>query len=200
MKNILFVLLGGLFFMAGCDNDSVVGKVHYVYKDYLIDAYISVDELHVNSRQQSLPEIYFSGTVYRSDAQDVAEREEFERLAALHGGRVDREIAIPETYNYDMKLGLFVTYAEDFLSVDVSCDQDWNATHPAGSSLNDVFILSFYSFAPFIYNGNSGYALTEIAKRADEFVEGDLDMLAHRNIRIYSTGRPNPPPVCEPLL
>lgn len=68
--------------------------------------------------------------------------------------------------------------AENFREVHVVCtDTDLDASHPAGTLLDDVAFLKVRTYAPFIRRGYQGSGYEDIRKRVSEFTEEDLAVL-----------------------
>lgn len=183
VKKILAPLLCGIFAFSGCSNDQEnPGKgLRTEYKEYLIDVYVVPERLRVTGVTET---VYFwmggSNYGYWQKGDDLAE---FLRLAALHGGRIDREVTLYPEYSY-FAMGAYACYSEDFASIDVTCDQPFDETHPVGSSLNEFFTVAFSTFAPYVRNGNSGPEVVRVEKRMDTLEEGDLDMIVFGTLRV----------------
>lgn len=71
--------------------------------------------------------------------------------------------------------------AYDINAIEIISDADWDATHPAGTSLNDLFAISAKNAYYIITNGykpygipDDGFILYPIDKPVKEIVEGDL--------------------------
>ena len=184
-KQGLFLFLLGILVLGGCSDDEEIPGRAIIYKEYLIDAYIVPEKITTRGEYYAL-NLSIDGPVYATWSTG-ADYSEFLRLAALHGGRIDREIevAIDVCYVYSAGYGgAYVSYAEDFASIDVTCDQPLDETHPAGSSLKEYCTVIFSTFAPFVRAGNSGHGVVEEVKKLDALAEGDLDMIAYGTLSI----------------
>lgn len=183
MKKMLAVLLCGILVFSGCSEvPDDPGKVpDTMYKEYLIDVYVVPEQLTLVGVSN---EVYFSitGSQY-AYWHKGAKLAEFLRLAALHGGRIDREVTLFPEY-YWFANGDYACYSEDFASINVTCDEPWDETHPVGSSLNEFFTVTFSTFAPYVRNGNSGPEVVRVEKRMDTLEEGDLDMIVFGTLRV----------------
>lgn len=181
MKRLGLFFFGCAVILAACSNeDEIPGQV-IIYKEYLIDAYIEPETLEMYESDGALW-LKMKGSEYATWSTGAA-YQEFLRQAALHGGRLDREISIAPDIYYLGRAGYFC-YAEDFESIDLTCDQPWDDTHPAGSSLNEFAYIAYCTFAPFVRSGNTGYGVVEEVKRLDQIGEKDLDMVTHGMLRV----------------
>jgi hypothetical protein len=87
--------------------------------------------------------------------------------------------------------------AIDFVSIDVVSNVDYDAEHPAGTSLNDLFTFNGYSAKPYIDSGyaeddihvNEVYVYSDIVKPLEEVSSNDLVLLG--------TGDPRRPRLCH---
>lgn len=91
--------------------------------------------------------------------------------------------------NNDMKANSFLpegmglgysAFADNFASIQVVSDKEWDADHPAGKSLNDKILLRYQSYADYVRNN---YTLTLYdcpetkAVLLSEVLPGDLWMI-----------------------
>lgn len=68
----------------------------------------------------------------------------------------------------------------DIAGVEITSDVAWGESYPAGASLNDLFSVEYFSYAPFI---DSGYA--DEAK--PDYVEKPLPMLRDDDLRLLAS-------------
>lgn len=76
----------------------------------------------------------------------------------------------------------FSCYYPDFSSINISCEQDYDASHPAGSSLNDLFQIYCSALYNWVQNGyvNQPDAHPDKTSRPlSNITENDIKMLAH---------------------
>jgi len=88
-------------------------------------------------------------------------------------------------------------WAKDIDRIDVVSDADWDAEHPAGTSLNDLFTIecrSFYHYIACGYKFLSGYygGHDELiaGKRLSEIQQGDLWCVLNGDIILADCGLP----------
>lgn len=90
-------------------------------------------------------------------------------------------------------------WADNFRSLSIVSDADWDESHPAGTPLDDLFEVSFAVYGPYIRNGYvyigdpafSLYCYTSISKRMDLLEPQDMEVIHDRGpalfIRSYPT-------------
>lgn len=74
----------------------------------------------------------------------------------------------------------------ELTDIAITCDNAWDDSHPAGSSLNDIFDITYCSFYPFINNNynkkyleeDSEYEARAITKPLSELRDYDLKLLS----------------------
>ena len=91
--------------------------------------------------------------------------------------------------NPPMRLMYRCTY-EKICHIDIKSSQNWDAEHPAGTSLNNLFTANFESLYPYIKRGWEGEIITSIKKPTDQLKEEDLTLL-----RINSSKEENNPDI-----
>jgi hypothetical protein len=80
---------------------------------------------------------------------------------------------------------------EKICALTVTSSADWDAEHPAGASLNDLFDIDFYSVYPYIKRGFTGEVLNHQQKPMRELAEDDLWLCAANcEIRLLSASLP----------
>lgn len=83
--------------------------------------------------------------------------------------------------------GAVITVLTDIV---ITCDNAWNESHPAGSKLNDIFDITYYSYYPFIINNYNKIHLEEdnkyepvpITKPLAELGDNDMKLLSIRSL------------------
>ncbi len=65
-------------------------------------------------------------------------------------------------------------FYEKICSLSVTSSKDWNAQHPAGALLNDLFEIQFDTMYPYIKRGFTGSWVTGIQKPLNNLAEDDL--------------------------
>lgn len=184
MKRLFFLLAVCAAFLAGCEEVPDDPGAMIVYKEYLIDAYIAPERLHIQDPRSGELWLTMTGPEYAVWSAGAA-YEEFLRLAALHGGRIDRKIEVNRELHHYNGHSAYACYTEPFASVDITCDQAVDEAHPAGSSLNDLCFFGCYTYAPFIRNGNTGHEIFPIWKPMDQITQEDMTMIAYCGMRIW---------------
>ncbi|MBQ2993006.1 MAG: hypothetical protein IJE21_03825 [Alistipes sp.] len=74
-------------------------------------------------------------------------------------------------------LGSYPCAYEIIHKIEIKSSADWDAEHPAGTSLNDIFTIIFHSVYPYIKRGWTGSVATYIKKPADEIEIDDMTLL-----------------------
>lgn len=179
------LFFGLLLFLSGCERPGKDGGEWFIYKDYLIDGYISVTELNAEI-SGGLCHLSFDGHKVSKSSQDPLDVAEFNRLSQLHGGWLGKVVGFSDAWFRSE----YFCYDDQIVSIDVSSDVAWNNAHPAGSSLNDICVVATLSAAEFIRNNNSGITLREVVRPLNKLNEGDLDMIIDGFTRFYFTTSP----------
>ena len=137
--------------LVGCQDNDIDGLRYYHYEsDSYVTRYLSYDEIqlveHPNKNTSALLiQAVINDVEYGffSTAEDAKLKyEEKCNLYNDHGGSFK--------WMTNEKFGCANTQTDrDFLSIDIVSDSDWDESHPAGTSLNDVF--RFASSSPYKY-------------------------------------------------
>lgn len=109
----------------------------------------------------------------------------FEHNPTLH----ERYYALCEKFG-DIKPDGFTCYSNNFSDYPFACfeivnaisitsDSDWNADHPAGTSLNDLFDITYYTYYPYVSNRYTGEELSEITKPLTELQHAEMKLIQH---------------------
>ena len=83
-------------------------------------------------------------------------------------------------------------FAENFRSISMTSDADWDESHPAGTPLDDLFEVSVGAYGPYIRNGYVYigdpafrlYCYTSICKRMDQLEPSDLEVISDRSLSL----------------
>ncbi len=96
-----------------------------------------------------------------------------------------------------------ICYAHDISAIELTCERDFDSSHPAGSSLMDIMRYEAYSFAPFVYGGYNGVMSDYDTAMGNIYVSSDageaipaeyLSMLScYDMFRLYFTVTPPEP-------
>ena len=77
---------------------------------------------------------------------------------------------------------------ETITDVSVTSDSDWDAAHPVGTLLNDLFYIEYKTFSPFIRSKlTSDEIVTTVKKPMSELMDDELVLLARGEDLILST-------------
>lgn len=172
-----FPLLSLMFF-ASCDySDGVVFSRSFVmnYVDVVdsIPMEMAGDSIWVYMHKD------YVGSAYRYDDSDKGE---YDRICEKNGDMTYNASRIPsETWH---------TYpSENWTSISVVSEEDYDAGHPAGSDLSDVIIMETVSPYPFISRGYKGEEYTSISRLISELSSDDLKLIG--DCGPYSEGSHN---------
>lgn len=103
------------------------------------------------------------------------------------GIKADRYLEIAER-NGDMSYNRFAdyawefrtAYADNFASMHLTSDKEWDQAHPAGSSLDDLIWVKGACYGPFIRNGYTGDEILYIDKTLDQIGSDELSVVCDR--------------------
>ena len=74
-------------------------------------------------------------------------------------------------------LGIYRCAYDTICSIDIRSNQNWDAEHPVGLSLNDLFTAHFHTPYPYIQNGWKGNVLTFVSKPVSQLQADDMTLL-----------------------
>ena len=69
-------------------------------------------------------------------------------------------------------------FAKDFTSIDIVCDKEYDALHPAGKSLADIVDCKVTSIYPWIKGGYAGTTAQTISKQLSSMQLDDMTMIS----------------------
>lgn len=78
--------------------------------------------------------------------------------------------------SYDLHIGTTALYFE-IESIEVTSDKDWDAAHPAGTSLNDLIEFRVFSYADYIDGGYTGSVGDWETKTLSEMTTDDFKLI-----------------------
>lgn len=101
----------------------------------------------------------------------------------------ERYYALCEKFG-DIKPGGFTCYStpgsgypfacfEVVKKISITSDSDWSAYRPAGTLLNDLFTITYYTYYPYICNNYTGEDITEVTKPLAELQEDEMKLIQH---------------------
>lgn len=77
--------------------------------------------------------------------------------------------------------------ADEVTGIEITCDTDWNESYPAGSSLNELFSIEYFSYYSYIHNDYDKRFLKEEKKSVSLLKETDLRLLKYDSDLIFKT-------------
>ena len=152
MKKFLFVALA-LFALCGCEKKIIYkgydGSIILPYVSvYVLPTEIEVIKDCVND-YGVFPYIHFKGKTQHTSGDDIPD--EIKELRSIYG----------DTTRYRKDGGVrHIALAYPIDEITISCDQDFDSRHPAGEPLDDIVLLDYGTYYPFIQNGYNGISLT----------------------------------------
>lgn len=177
MKRLIFFSAMCLAFLQ-CSNEPGDTGVRQIYKEYLIDSYISVDQIGISPVRGATFAINCSGPIYSIISDDAANVARFKELAAEKNDNFKQNATVDAAYSP----GDYKCFAEDFKEIHISSNIAWDNKHSAGDSLNDLCYFMAYSYASAL-NGELSYgALSWIKKRVNELTAADLELLSVKSV------------------
>ena len=176
-------------------SDSYV-MYYYIYDGIKLDTtslYTNVKDNNGNMRAKRVrPEIDINLRNIHKEVNWESEGEDYElyqQLSIKHND-ISYDSKVPISYPPGIVLGVGSAIYPDWVSISVTCDSDFDASHPAGSELNDIMKGEFQSSFLYIKGGYKDESLTlGKIKPLNEITADDLCMLAWR-MTIYFTAKP----------
>lgn len=167
-----------LAFMRCSKGDNQLSGTYALYKEYLIDSYVSVDQINISPVRGATFAINCSGPIYSITSDDAANVAKFKELAAQKNDNFKQEATVDACYS----LGDYECFAENFTEIHISSNIAWDDKHAAGDSLNDLCYFMAYSYARALKEEHSYGALSWIKKRASELTNADLELLSVKSV------------------
>ncbi|MDE5729928.1 MAG: hypothetical protein K2H81_00155 [Alistipes sp.] len=183
------LLLSSLFLLAaaGCDRN----KTNFVFHENFIEVYLENDKWGISLREGYDKPPFYNEPPYhyillcdngpsskRIDKESSPVR--FERLAERNGDTsfnrwIDHWRADPSDWPYTV-----YTWADNFQSMHVTSDADWDEAHPAGTPLDDILRIKIETYAEFVRSGYQTYPHISIEKSMliSELTPEDMEMIA----------------------
>ncbi len=169
-KCVLFFVVTVCFIFSGCSSDEFPKQASdsyvlaYGYNPLSVEVgngnVLSI--VMVDSKSEDYP--YYSN---KSKGGDI---DIYHSLCAKHSDTSYPEEFVPETlYNE--------CYYKDFKSLDIVCEESFDKSHPAGSSLNDIITFSTTSVSEYISKGYAGEETRNIEKSVKDLAPADLTLL-----------------------
>lgn len=139
---IVFILLGLILYGCSWGED--------YWTDSYVEAYHEINDLRIHQCQ--LGSITFIGSGRSASIKSTGEDKAwFDRICHENGDF---------TYSREVRLMYGMpginAYTPDIVSIDVCCEDDFDSSHPAGSSLNDYIKIKYRSVWSYIAAGYTG--------------------------------------------
>lgn len=179
MRRLIFLSIMCLAFLR-CSKETGESGTYALYKEYLIDSYVSADQISISPVRGTTFAINCSGTIYSITSDDAANVAKFKELAAKKNDNFKQEATVDACYSP----GDYECFAEDFTEIHISSNIAWDDKHAAGDSLNDLCYFMAYSYARALKEEHSYGALSWIKKRASELTNADLELLDTKALRL----------------
>lgn len=169
-KMLLCLILPVLILGTSCDDEKVDGRQDPRYYEYFIGTYCSMDlalkpGLEVEPGKMAM--VYLirgeNNVLFSSpDLPSPSHVTQFLEIAERNGDDFKRN-DYPLFWNSRMAL------SDNLVSIEITSNADWDETHPAGTSLNDLFEITLNSFTEYMRNG---YAFRESSGQPDPVIRG----------------------------
>lgn len=171
MKNTIFYVLTAVLFCSSCSDKQENG--HWV--QHYIATYATGEYKLMALRENKGIALSLDNIKFISSPDKYP------------GIRADRYLEIAER-NGDMSYNRFadyawefrIAYADNFASMHLTSDKDWDRTHPAGSSLDDLIWVNAACYDQYIRNGYTGDEIHYIDKPLDNLGSNELSVVCDR--------------------
>ena len=168
MKNLVFSIAAACIICTSCSKqeESRPCVQHYI-PTYVKGEYV-LSPLYANKGiSLSLNNVKLLSS---PDKYPGIKAEEYLSIAERNG---DMSYNRPADYDWDFRMA----YADNFRSLHLTSDTDWDETHPAGTPLDDLIRIEASSYAAYILNGYQGDEKNIIAKRLDQIAPDELQVV-----------------------
>ena len=179
MRKLIFFSIM-CFVLLRCSNETGDTGTRQIYKEYLIDSYVSVDRISISPVKGATFAINCSGPIYSITSDDASNVAIFKELAAEKNDNFKQNAVVDACYSP----GDYQCFAENFKEISIHSNIAWDDRHSAGDSLNDLCYFMAYSYAPALKGELSLGALSWIKKRANELTNADLELLEVGSLRL----------------
>ena len=156
MRRIMFIFIS-VFCLAGCgkdiytDIDAAMKENGKFFSESFVTAYYDLEDIRIEDHDDFLiPVSYVLGKRYSKDSDNPEDAARYEELKTKYSdisfnGYIDPCQGYPEALSSDLQ------------SIEVFALNDWDMTHPSGSSLNDVICVNIRSLYVYIAGGYKDY-------------------------------------------
>ncbi len=171
MKKIGFLLLcTGFFLSCNKEQDNTLPIQHFI--PYYLEGTYTLDALE--DRTGMVLSIGEEGLkrVPSPDIQTAGDqaRERYLQIAERNG---DMTYNRPAYYEWPNRYAL----ADNFQSLSVTSDKNWDADHPAGTPLDDIMEFCAWSYAQFIHSQYYGNEYNSVRGRLDQLNADQMQIL-----------------------
>ena len=192
MKRICFLgFLPLMLLFASCEKNDVGPYYSYIYKEHFIDIYYTggIELMHYGS-EGSCTALRIGATDMDKFIIEANNPLEYEQQAELHGDYFNRWV-------YEYRGWCIKIFAEQFQSLHVVSDADWDEEHPAGTLLDDLLRVEFTSIGAFVRGGyhaggtdesewmHDWQYFTRVDKPVSELTPSDMDMMECEYVLLY---------------
>ncbi|GEM_PF-1565844 len=146
--------------LSSCGEITYSGKVNHLVGEYINVKNIVIEQLDNNCCKLSYDENNVISYDYLSESSKL--KYIFDSLSIKHS-----DISYKGRLSDLGGSSPFRCLATDFISINVTSTKDYNATHPANSSLNDIVKFLSVSCYPFIKSNYTAVFYTNIVKDMD---------------------------------
>lgn len=163
MKKFLFIILATFIFCGCADKSSSLETDENTRNEqedadtgmwkspYFITEYVEVSKISVGSSAPNHFYLAADGNVHYLDPLTDNITEEAKYFAELYGDT---------QYDGYVHPGLHSALAYPIDKITISCEQDFDANHPAGKPLDDVIKLDYKTYYKFVKSGYTAYNYT----------------------------------------
>jgi len=166
-----------IFSISACDKSPTTYKSPGYIAEYYSIAGMA-DESYVSTANGTLT-FLFSGEIYYTGAKEYifSKDQRYYDLCIKYGDlKPGGEICYKERWGFIDSGAVAIAEAIDELHITSSAE--WDATHAAGASLDDIFEVEYVSYMPYIRNNYIGEPRTHCKKYLAEIQPGDLYLSA----------------------
>ncbi len=172
--SIILILFANILALTQCSKENVDGHIEPIYVKHYINNYRAVEQFYFETDASDSLVFWFDGRLYTEDSKDSDIQTCFLELAELNGDVCDRKI--PGFYAMFPRIAY-----ENLASLDIRCDKNWDAVHPAGISLSDICVFGSWSYASCIASDYNNLTPEWISKKVEDLTTGDMKMLTSWN-------------------
>ena len=174
-----YILIAALLLsLAGCEKPTIgfragyIGCYMYFNPDKATITYNNGDFSIWLAPTKSFRDIYVNSNQFVFESNPSLE-EQYYALCEKFGDINDNGVICYSTYTWPKPFACF----EIVNAISITSDSDWNADHPTGTSLNDLFEITYYTYYPYVSNKYTGEKLVEITKPLTELQHDEMKLI-----------------------